>query len=161
MITNLLAIFTGYAAVTNVTYSTNLEAGIVYRRVVATQAIADYQEQYHIGNPAPYWTNNYLRDAEEASTNAWALFSLLPTHPAFQSNTIPTVDWQFDYYRNEIKRVTREEFWAAEFSRTNTNHALGSVVRGVNFHWQPEAGSRELGYRSDGTVLWRFTPEGK
>lgn len=72
------------------------------------------------------------------------------------------VVWQYDKYREEAARVKAQEAFADEFSRTNTNPALGGVVvHNFVYQWQPKYGDIELGWRDDGVVVWREVPEGK
>lgn len=97
----------------------------------------------------------------------------IPTHDTINGKPLPPnmaivtaggleVKWQYDKWREEAARVKREEAAADEFNRTNTNPALGGVVvHNFIYQWTPEKGSIELGYRSDGVVIWRELPEGK
>lgn len=72
-----------------------------------------------------------------------------------------TVEWQFDWIRKRKAELQAQRKAADEFNRTNTNPAVGMFVEWDNIQWKPDKGSKELGYRSDGVVVWRDLPEGK
>lgn len=73
----------------------------------------------------------------------------------------PAVSWEYEGYRHEIDRYKKELKFAEEFNRTNTAPNQVAMVNGLNFDWRPKSGQKEIGYRSDGIVVWRELPEGK
>lgn len=70
-----------------------------------------------------------------------------------------TTRWQYDDIRQRIKEQQIAEQRAAEFNRTNTDHSVSAYSVGFGIEWNPRKGDIELGYRSDGTVVWRNVPE--
>lgn len=73
-----------------------------------------------------------------------------------------TIKWQCDWMRAEIKSQRDQETRANEFNRTNTDHTRFMAIKVSSiFGWSPKKGDTELGYRSDGVVVWRVLPEGE
>lgn len=70
-----------------------------------------------------------------------------------------SIKWEHDNLRSAIAKQEAQLKAAEEFNRTNTNPRICAYVELLNFSWTPKAGEIELGYRSDGTVVWRYLPE--
>jgi len=93
-----------------------------------------------------------------------ALFSVMTSasiRSALQQSHPAKTTWAFDDMRAKIERHKEQEAFADAFSKTNTDPQRVAMVEVLNFDWRPQKGQIELGYRSDGTVVWRTLPEGK
>lgn len=75
----------------------------------------------------------------------------------------PNVVWQCDPIRREIWAHAQEEVLFEQFKKTNTSTMLSFVFTHFvsSNDWHVTKGDKELGYRSDGVVVWRELPEGK
>ncbi len=69
------------------------------------------------------------------------------------------VTWQYDAIRAQITKHEAQQKAADEFNRTNTNPMMAGYVEWLNVDWRPYHGQIELGYKPDGTVVWRPLPE--
>ncbi len=67
--------------------------------------------------------------------------------------------WQYDDVRTRLKNYEDQSKRAEEFYRTNTDRRFGFAVDVPIIQWTPRKGDIELGYRSDGIVVWRDLPE--
>ncbi len=70
------------------------------------------------------------------------------------------VKWQMDDIRQNNKKVDEESILILEFNKTNTNQRL--TANKTKFHIPiriTKENNIELGYRSDGAVVWRIFPE--
>lgn len=70
-----------------------------------------------------------------------------------------SVKWQCDETRAALKKHSEQVKVAEEFNRTNTDPRMVWYVEGLWLDWRPRKGDIELGYRSDGVVVWRPLPE--
>jgi hypothetical protein len=116
--------------------------------------LQNYQIQFH-SSGEPYWTNNYLAEYQESLTNVWKEMSHRG-HEQFWS-AIPTGDMSLE---REPEAVKQSVEWECDAIRRSgyEYHVLPYLLRESG--WGESARYRkELGYRSDGVVVWRDAPE--
>lgn len=77
----------------------------------------------------------------------------------YATNT--STHWQFQEVRDQQEKYQRQCNAAKAFNRTNLNPGIALAVEIPNLYFDHKltANDIELGYRSDGSVVWRTPPE--
>ncbi len=130
--------FVTHTTITNVGPTYGWRIGNIKSNDIWIGQINEGWDQVHYGDRN--WRTNYI-----------------PMHISFG----PETKWQYDNLRARIQKYEAQTKRAEEFNRTNTNRSVWMAVDALLFEWRPQKGDIELGYRSDGVVVWRDLPEGK
>ena len=81
------------------------------------------------------------------------------------TNSPPSIRWQWDDIRENNRLAEAESKAALEFQRTNTWTGPTNYLFYAQTHYhrplRATTNDVELGFRSDGMVLWRTPPEAK
>lgn len=72
-----------------------------------------------------------------------------------------TVRWQYQEVRDQWRSYSNQLKSAESFYKTNTDNRIGVFVTRPTMYFDHKLTTNdiELGYRSDGTVIWRVPPE--
>ncbi len=83
----------------------------------------------------------------------------IPVNSGYGTN-LP-IRWQYQEVREQQNLYERQKKAAEAFNKTNTNQHVGMMVTIPNMHFEHRLTTNdiELGYRSDGSVIWRTPPE--